>query len=178
MAGAAAVSDVLGPLGVPLAGLSIGVGALVGNFEALKANADHTVEVFTKISDAVNNKGFTVDKGVLKAMPGAVITEINLLNKTVTFGDMTIQPSTSVTNDMPAGGWDGFALGGPHEDAHGTPPFLSMKAWAWSIRPHLRGLMSKPSYCPPLPNGTIPTNTMSPMVRDITGTMGKRHFKR
>ncbi|QLL16414.1 TcdA/TcdB pore-forming domain-containing protein [Pseudomonas chlororaphis] len=155
--GAATAGAFLGALAVPLAGLGIGIGALVEDLVALYAEHYKISGAFDQLSANYQAKGYKLDdQGNMIPLDGVTISELDLVHNTVTFGKNTFK------SDYDKLQWDlheGFGVNGGKQNRH---------AWdTVQLEDKYKG--RKVVVLPFAPNQTSSLN-YDPMVGGTTGT--------
>jgi len=91
----AAVAEFAGPVGVLLAGLGIGVNALVDTYSSIAGNAARFGRSIQDFNDNILAGGthYDAEKKRLSPLPQMVIDELDLKNRQVRFGSPQIHPS-------------------------------------------------------------------------------------
>lgn len=99
--GATTTAGVLGALATPVAGIGIGVTALVRNFERIAANAQAVGKYISKLKAAYFQGGYqktaNEDNSLMSPLDGAVIKEINFQKNTLHFGNSYLYRSRTKT---------------------------------------------------------------------------------
>jgi insecticidal toxin len=101
LAGASTVAAFLGGAGVILGGLAIGVSALVEGFNGTLERGRRIGQYLNRVDKAYRLGGHSVREGVFYPSPYAVIREIDLRNKRLTFGSQEILSANTYTLNPP-----------------------------------------------------------------------------
>jgi insecticidal toxin len=102
LAGATTTAAFLGGAGVILGGLAIGVGALVEGFNGTLERGRRIGQYLSRVDKAYRSGGHSVKEGVFYPNPYAVISEIDLRNKRLTFDSQEILSANTSTLHPPS----------------------------------------------------------------------------
>lgn len=115
IAGASTVAGVLGIVATPLAGLSIGISALVDAYGQLSAGFDQASARFDVILDSIAQPGLRKQNGVWKLDSRAVVQQIDFTTGTLQYGDMRVTATTKGVAHTVIGGIDNY-WNAPYQD--------------------------------------------------------------
>ncbi|WP_415773086.1 TcdA/TcdB pore-forming domain-containing protein [Pseudomonas sp. LB3P38] len=102
LAGASTAAAFLGGAGVILGGLAIGVGALVEGFNGTLERGRRIGMYLNRVDEAYRSGGHSIREGVFYPDPYALIREIDLRNKRLTFGSQEILSADTSTLHPPS----------------------------------------------------------------------------
>ncbi|WP_440617920.1 TcdA/TcdB pore-forming domain-containing protein [Cysteiniphilum sp. 6C5] len=127
LTGAATASSILGMVGIPLVGLSIGIPALVEGYENVAQSANALIDEFNRVYHSVSNPSMLYDASDFSINPskdskvlwslgnGAVVSEVDFINNTVHYGNITTMGTRGGAWHTFTGGLDHY-LSGPIPD--------------------------------------------------------------
>ncbi|MGQ5524946.1 TcdA/TcdB pore-forming domain-containing protein [Chitinimonas sp. PSY-7] len=108
LAGASSLAMGLSVLATPLVGLSVGIPALVDNYQRLRQGFDLAAEQFEAIAASISHPGFQLHDGVWQLSPGAVVDHINFRTGQLHYGSVEVNATRGGSGHTVTGGWDHF----------------------------------------------------------------------